>query len=226
MKTMIFSIAAGLVFAQLIAPPHALANPFQDGQNAYDSGDYATALRLWTSLAEGGDPKAQNALGDMYITRRARLTQNNSDNNVEAAKWYRKAAEQGFAPAQANLGRLYYLGIGVARNLVEAASWRRKAAEQGYPEAQVWLGNNYRDGEGVPKDYVLAYMWFNLAAASPIGVGFDAPKSRDRLAARMTPDQIAEAQRLTDVQAEAIRQHLRSPTTPQLRLRRDLTQDS
>jgi TPR repeat protein len=160
-----------------------LASPFQDGQDAYDRGDYAAAQRFWNPLAEQGDPKAQNALGDMFITHRTRATRNNPDNDAEAAKWYRKAAEQGFAPAQANLGRLYYLGVGVPRNLVEAASWRRKAAEQGYAEAQVWLGNNYRDGEGVPKDYVLAYMWFNLAASSPIGLGFDAPGSRDRLAA-------------------------------------------
>ena len=91
---------------------------------------------------------------------------------------------------------MYYLGWGVPRNLVEAARWRRKAADQGYAEAQVWLGKNYRDGEGVPRNYVLAYMWYSLAAASPIGIGYDAPGSRDRLAARMTPDQIAEAQRL------------------------------
>jgi TPR repeat protein len=51
----------------------------------------------------------------------------------------------------------------------------------------------YEQGDGVLQDYVLAYMWYNLAAAQGAGV---AAKDRDRVAARMTPEQIAEAQRL------------------------------
>ena len=190
MKNVAFGLFGGLFFASL-----ALAGSFEDGEAAYGRGDYATARQLWFPLASQGEVKAQNALGDLYATRKAHTSHRVYDEDTEAAIWYLKAAEHGFAP-RATLARMYYLGWGVPRNLVEAARWRRKAADQGYAGAQVWLGNNYRDGEGVPRSYVLAYMWYSLAAASPIGIGYDAPGSRDRLAARMTPDQIAEAQRL------------------------------
>jgi TPR repeat protein len=191
MKNIAFGLFGGLFFASL-----ALAGSFEDGEAAYGRGDYATARQLWFPLASQGEVKAQNALGDLFATRKAHTSHRVYEEDTEAAIWYLKAAVHGFAPAQSNLARMYYLGWGVPRNLVQAARWRRKAADQGYAEAQVWLGKNYRDGEGVPRNYVLAYMWYSLAAASPIGIGYDAPGSRDRLAARMTPDQIAEAQRL------------------------------
>ena len=54
------------------------------------------------------------------------------NNYAEAIKWYRKAAEQGYAIAQNNLGDCYYYGNGVERDCVEAIKWYRKAAEQGY----------------------------------------------------------------------------------------------
>ncbi len=69
----------------------------------------------------------------------------------------------------------------------------RPLAEQGFASAQNNLAKMYRRGEGVPKDDVLAHMWWSLAAAQ----GHEpARKYRDRLAARMTPAQLADAQRL------------------------------
>jgi len=49
---------------------------------------------------------------------------------AEAARWYRLAAEQGFAMAQYNLGLMYNNGEGVAQDYAEAARWLRLAAEQ------------------------------------------------------------------------------------------------
>ena len=49
----------------------------------------------------------------------------------EAVKWFRKAAEQGDATAQFNLGIMYYNGQGVTQDDSEAVRWLRKAAEQG-----------------------------------------------------------------------------------------------
>jgi uncharacterized protein len=69
----------------------------------------------------------------------------------------------------------------------------RKAADQGDAGAQSILGGMYFFGKGVPQDYVSAHMWSNLAAA---GGNKDAAKSRDAVAAMMTPAQIAEAQKL------------------------------
>jgi TPR repeat protein len=81
----------------------------------------------------------------------------------------------------------------VPKDHVEAARWVRKAAEQGSARAQNNLGSLYVTGEGVPKDYVSALMWFNLAAAQGYENG---QEKRDIVAKRMTPDQIAEAQRM------------------------------
>jgi TPR repeat protein len=56
-------------------------------------------------------------------------------NPAEAVRWYRKAAEQGFAMAQFNLATMYAEGVGVAKDEAEAMRWYRKAAEQGDAEA-------------------------------------------------------------------------------------------
>ena len=71
-------------------------------------------------------------------------------------KWYRKAAEQGYADAQFNISKMYYKGDGVSQDYAEAAKWYRKAAEQGHDWAQYNLGWMYFCGEGVPKDYAEA----------------------------------------------------------------------
>ena len=59
--------------------------------------------------------------------------------------------------------------------------------------AQFNLGAMYANGQGVPQDYVRAHMWFNLSAAQG---NQGAAKNRDIAARRMTPAQIAEAQKL------------------------------
>ena len=73
-------------------------------------------------------------------------------------------------------------------------------AERGDAEAQFILGIMYDDGEGVPQDLVQAHKWYNLAASRASGVDQDlrekAVRSRDRIAARLTPAQLAKAQRL------------------------------
>jgi TPR repeat protein len=88
---------------------------------------------------------------------------------------------------------MYNSGRGVSLDYAEAVKWFRLSAGQGYAFAQTTLGNMYRDGRGVPQDFAMAHMWYNLAAASDDGYG---RKNRNRLARLMTPDQIAEAQRL------------------------------
>src|SRR3546814_4450247 len=70
---------------------------------------------------------------------------------VAATAWYRKAAEQGYALAQTNLGAMYDHGRGVATDHAEAARWWRKAAEQGESHAQYNLGALYAGGRGVAR---------------------------------------------------------------------------
>jgi len=83
----------------------------------------------------------------------------------EAVRWYRKAADQGFAKAQEELGSCYKLGQGVARNLAEAARWYQYAAEQNHPWAAIRLGEMYKKGQGVPRDRDEAIKWFRKVGA-------------------------------------------------------------
>jgi hypothetical protein len=120
-------------------------------------------------------------------------------NHVEAAKWYRKAAEQGNANAQHNLGNCYESGQGVPQNYDEAVKWFRKAANQRHPMAQANLGVMYEYGHGVLQDLVEAHKWFVLSVsgflASEAKNRGIAMRNRDQIAARMTPEQIVESQK-------------------------------
>ena len=81
-----------------------------------------------------------------------------------AVKWWRKAAEQGIAQAQCNLGRSYCLGTGVTKDWVEGIKWCRMAAEQGIAYAQAVLGAYYNNVGGGSHNYPEAAKWFRKAA--------------------------------------------------------------
>src|SRR5262249_10536916 len=110
---------------------------------------------------------------------------------VRAAQLLRPLADQGDAQAEYYLGRSYYLSS--PEGAVEAAKWYKKAADQGNVMAQYNLGTAYREGVGVLRDVVAAHMWLNLAAAAG---DQDAAQMRDKLEKRMTPAQIADAEKL------------------------------
>ncbi len=186
-------LALVLLVVALASTPQAVAGPLEDGVSALRRDDYATALRLLRPLAEQGDARAQFHLGALY-----NFGGGVPQDYVQAASWYRKAAEQGDAWAQINLGVKYEIGQGVPQNYAQAVSWYRKAAEQGDAGAQNNLGGMYFKGQGVPQDFVQAHMWFNLAASRETEPEPRSTmvKARDDLAAKMTREQIAEAQRL------------------------------
>ncbi len=80
----------------------------------------------------------------------------------------------------------------------QALAWYRKAAEQGNAKAQHNLGLMYGTGNGVPKDYVEAHKWYNLAAAAHASAESQKAwaRVRDSLEKEMTPQQVADAQKL------------------------------
>jgi TPR repeat protein len=82
-------------------------------RRAYRRGDYPTAADLFRPLAEQGDAKVQNYLGVMHDVLQ---------DHVQAASWYRKAAQQGHGGDQINLG-LCYVGAGVSQDYVLAHRW-------------------------------------------------------------------------------------------------------
>jgi TPR repeat protein len=225
-----FAMACGL--AACLLAQLAEAGPLEDGQAAYGSGDYSTALKLWQPLADQGNSYAQYGIGRIYFDGDGVPT-----DKVGAAKWFLKAAEQGDVDAQSYLAGINYYGEGVPQNYVEALRWSRPAAAkgnasaigllgllyslgQGVPqdnaEALKWfklaadkgisnsqlnLGLMYEHGRGVSQDYVLAHMWFNLVSVNTTTsqIRGIALAGRDAVAAKMTPNQIAEAQRLARV---------------------------
>jgi uncharacterized protein len=115
-----------------------------------------------------------------------------------AIQLLRPLAEQGIAHAQYDLGVMSQMGQGVPQDYSEAVKWFRKAADQGDANAESFLGLMYLRWRAVQKDFIEAYKWVSLAAAhtQDTNLANTSVKTRDALAAEMTPDQIAEAQRL------------------------------
>ena len=81
-----------------------------------------------------------------------------------AFQWYWKAASQGYAPAQEELGRLYDDGRGTKQDYAEALKWYLESAGQGYAPAQNRVGRMYDFGRGVKQDYAEAFNWYLKAA--------------------------------------------------------------
>ncbi len=132
---------------------------FDEGMAAYESKDYAAALREWQPLADQGLAAAQIRLGLMYANGIGV-----QKNETEAAKWYTKAAEQGNALGQALIGEMNLNGHGVPKDEAEAAKWITKAAAQGNKYAQSDLGSMYANGIGVQKNETEAVKWYTKAA--------------------------------------------------------------
>lgn len=83
-------------------------------------------------------------------------------NEEKAVYWFRKAAEQGYVPAQCNLG--VFLLSGIKKDEKQAVVWLRKAAEKGSSQAQYELGYCYNYPIGVNKDPKQAFYWYRKAA--------------------------------------------------------------
>ncbi len=214
------SILVGLVLA--LAPP-AWAD-FQAGLGAYNRGDYGTALKEFRPLAEQGNASAQVFLGAMYAKGQGVLQDDGEaikwyrlaaeqglalaqyhlgyryekglgvpQDFQEAVRWFQSAADQGDVSAQYYLGYMYAEGLGVPQDYGEAIRWFWAAAEQGDASAQYYLGYMYANGLGVWRNTIQAYMWVTVSAAQ----GFEnAEKGQEFLEKKMTPNEIAEAQRL------------------------------
>lgn len=199
------TLAASLMLVAMAAI--AVAGPFEDALATAQRGDYSTANWLLRPLADRGDAVAQFDLGFMYDTGHGVM-----QDYGEAMRWYRLAAKQGNALAQYSLGFMYANGHGVPQGYAEAAKWYLLSAEQGYAWAQFYLGFFLANGQGEPKNLILAHMWLSLAAASRFNPPFGSLKTMDekerralsslatgaraKLKSQMTPDQIAEAQKL------------------------------
>ncbi|WP_316193358.1 tetratricopeptide repeat protein [Bradyrhizobium sp. SZCCHNRI1029] len=116
---------------------------------------------------------------------------------VRAAAALAPMAQSGHPRAMTALGYMYENGFGVPQSYEAAIELYIGAAERGDPTAQHLLGLSYDKGHGVCQDLVLAYKWLNLAAAAaPNRLREPYLRIRDAVAFKMSPDQIADGQRL------------------------------
>lgn len=136
------------------------ADDLEKGRDAIRAGEYKKALRLLEPLAKKGVPRAQYALGKLYLGGWGV-----KQNYKEAHKWFQRAAKQGDELGQFNLGILHDEGLGVKQDSTKALQWFRKAADQNFPPAQMIVGAMYATGSGVEQDYLQAFEWYSKAAA-------------------------------------------------------------
>ncbi len=126
------------------------------GIEAYNRGDFATAIKLWREQALKGDPDAQFNLGQAYKMGRGVK----ADLDV-ALDWYRRAAAQGHIKASDSLGHvLHYQG-----KIPESLPYLQTSAERGDPRSQYLFATELFNGVYVAKDWVKAYAFMTSASS-------------------------------------------------------------
>lgn len=141
----------------------------------------ASLMAIPLTVGTGAADQAQHSYRLQSTTQK--------DNLIGIAQRF-KRAQNGDAASQLIVG-MRYLEL---QNSVQALYWLEKSAVQGNVEAQMYLGDAYAHGKGVSVDFVKAHMWLSLAAAKG---GYEAKFRFEYLLSKMTPEQIAEAQRAT-----------------------------
>jgi len=172
-----------LTVITLVLSPISWSADFAKGQEAYNSGDYETALTEWSFLANEGDADGQFGMGLLHDNGFGVVL-----DSLQAAKWYQSAAEQGHGEAQCNLAVMYENGWGVPQSDEDAFKWYSLAAEQGLTPAQYSLGKMYKSGFGVAKDNIQAYKWLTIAYETGNN---SARFKRDTIASKMTVEDVA-----------------------------------
>jgi len=116
----------------------------------------------WQTPGKTLDEKTQ--AGDAFSQIRVAMQHEAESDFVQAAKWYRLAADHGESHAQNSLGFLYQSGLGVPQSYEEAVKWYRRSAEQGNPNGQSNLAKMFADGTGVPRDRAEAARLYRQSA--------------------------------------------------------------
>jgi TPR repeat protein len=160
--------------------------------------DMQVAMGYFRKGAVAGDADCQTSLGLLYQAGE-KIPGGVKADPVQAAKWYRLAAEQNHTEAIQHLGMLCMTGQAGKADPAEGARWFRKGAELGNPEAQWSLGMCYEQGKGVTKDLVQAYALYVAAADRA-----DNPEQKkgmsercEKLGKELTQSQLKEAQDVT-----------------------------
>jgi TPR repeat protein len=134
---------------------------FIAGLDAFEEEEFALARRYWEPVALHGHVRSQYYMGLLNDSHGFQA------DPVQAAIWFRMAAQQGLPEAQHKLALAYARGDGVVQNLPRATRWWLRAAQQGNTESQYNLGVIYTLGEnGITRDTHKAAYWWRQAALS------------------------------------------------------------
>lgn len=156
------SLVQAFALSLTLALP-AAAQTVQEAREAYNSGDYDTALAIAAPLADAGEPGAQNVMALLYEEGLAGLPVD----IPRAMMLYEASAAAGWGPGQRNLGNVLREGIpGVPADPERALSLMTMAHEQGTPGATVDLAHMYWDGTGTEVDMVEARRLLELGTAA------------------------------------------------------------
>lgn len=158
---------------------------YQDGRDAYDVGDYDTALANWAPAAESGDTDCQFGMGQLYANGYGVPM-----DDLQALKWYGLAADKDHGEAQLNLGVMHANGWGVPMSETEAMKWYLLAAENGVTTAMINVGTMYQNGFSIEQDKVEALKWFTIAVRLE---DQDAKAKQEYLAERLSDAELASA---------------------------------
>jgi TPR repeat protein len=167
----------------------------EEAAMAYTQGNYAFSAAEWQRLAVDNNAQAQYQLGKSYANGQG-VTQ---DYKLAFA-WFSRAAELGNAEAQNDLGSMYATGQVFKKDYKHAVAWYARAAQQNHAQAQNNLGILYGLGKGVDQNDLESYKWLSIASIN----GYEkATVAKEKLAKALAPEQLAQAEALTQVWLDA-----------------------
>lgn len=141
-----------------------------------------------------GNVQAQYEIGMKY-NKAGRAGWGKTEYVEEAARWFELAAGQGDARAQYQLSQYYF---NARKDYNRSFALTQAAAQQGLADAQYYLGMHFAQAWGTEQNLVLAYKWIALANDGGIKGGRLADVEWLVWKGKMTADQIAKGQRLTE----------------------------
>lgn len=159
LKKLVLAIAISMVSLSGWAQSTEAAEDYKKGQEGWQQGDLVTAMPHLKKAADAGHAEAQALYG--YLLDEA-------DNDVEAADYYKRAADQGNSDGAFGLAGLYTSGDGgLTKDYALALEWLNKAANAGHVQATISLSQYYAIGRGVAeseKTPEVALKWIQKAA--------------------------------------------------------------
>lgn len=181
-------VISTLLFGLFAVQAHADYIPSQQQSTSSQAALYSTmGFNQLLEEANAGQPGAA-----FYVATRYQFGRDVQKDLGQAFTWYKKAADQGVAAAQLNVGRMLADGMGTTKNESQARNYLEKAASHGDNRASF----NLALMEEQQKNYLNAYQWYELSTRDGMldnKVINMSETKKTALAANLTPEQIRQA---------------------------------